>query len=214
MDFHVIMPYHRSYLHDILKEQFSKMEVIWHPVCDPDEIKDFQNDTEEWIDPVSCCYLTIPGDQCYKKVNDFIESTIIVDDDYYGFLGDDDMYAPDFVNKIKKFIDAGVIITSMSRGDNYTTDQVMYNWPPVPIYQHKFDDVRVANIDFCQMIVRGWILKNTKFHNSSVCDDGEYAVHLKNVYGNDICFLPEIGVFKNFYEPNRYNTDVDTHRVN
>ena len=205
------MPYHRSYLHDTLKEDLSHKGVIWHPICDSDEIKDFESDKEEWIRPLLCGYLTIPGDQCYKKVNDFIDAGNIISNDYYGFLGDDDMYSPFF---IKAVLNSGakIIITSMSRGDNYTTDEVIYNWPPIPIYQNTLEDVRVANIDFCQMVVKGEILKQTRFHNASVCDDGEYAEYLKNTWGNEIQFIPEIGVYKNFYEPNRYNTDINTVR--
>ena len=52
---------------------------------------------------------------------------------------------------------------------------LIYNWPPIPIYQNKLEDMRVANIDFCQMVVKGEILKQTRFHNASVCDDGNYA---------------------------------------
>jgi hypothetical protein len=213
LNFHIIMPFHRGSLYEVLKRDIRNMGAVWHPVCDPDEIKYFENDTEPFIQPVRCDYLTIPGDQCYRKINDFIDQIAIIDDHYYGFIGDDDIYAPGFIQKICKFVTAKIIIFSMSRGDNSPPTDSPYQWPGIPIYQHKLDDIRVANIDLCQMIVRGDILKQTRFGNSSVCDDGHYAENLKNRWPEDILILSEIGVFKSFYEPGRYDTDINTHRT-
>jgi hypothetical protein len=213
LNFHIIMPFYREYLFDVLKKDIGNMNVYWHPVCDPREMEYFKDNTEPWIKPLPCAPLIIPGDQCYRKINDFVDAGDIIDDHWYGFIGDDDIYAPGFCEKICKFINSKIVIFSMSRGDYSPATDSPYQWPAIPIYQHSLQDIRVANIDLCQMVVRGEILKKTRFGNSSVCDDGHYAETLKARWPKDICILSEIGVFKSFYEQGRYLTDVNTFRT-
>jgi len=213
LNFHITMPFHRHFLLETLKKDIGAMGVYWHPVCDPDEIKYFEGHNDEWIKPVLCNYLTIPGDQCYRKLNDFIDTGDIIDGHWYGFIGDDDIYAPGFCEKICRFINAKIVTFSMSRGDNSPPTDSPYQWPGAPLYQHTLDCIRVANIDLCQYAVKGEILRQTRFGNASVCDDGNYIVGVKNRWPADICILSEIGVFKSFYEPGRYATDINTHRV-
>ncbi len=205
MKFHAIMPFYRKHLAPILTKWFESMDVIWHPVCDHIDIEPFIGNTIPWIQPILCEPLKIPGDQCYRKINDFIEapSTIIVDEDYYGFIHDDDMYVPGFINKVKQQT-AKIICFSASRGEICPNDDAIYKWPPIPLILEKLDDIRVANIDMCQMIVKGEILRQTRFGNNSVCDDGHYAENLKSRWPNDILILPELGINFNYFQPGRY----------
>ena len=204
MNFHSIMPFYRKNLTQELTEHFEPMNLIWHPVCDIIDIQPFAGNTKQWIQPVLCPPLKIPGDQCYRKNNDFIDSVQIIDDDYYGFMHDDDMYVPGFIDKIKQQT-AKIIIYSASRGDSWPTDDIgPYNWPPVPLTINTMDDIQIGKIDMCQYIVKGEILKQTRFGNNSVCDDGHYAENLKNKWPDDILILPEIGINFNFFQPGRY----------
>jgi len=213
LNFHIVMAFYREYLHETIKQDIKNMDVYWHPVCEPHEIKYFEKDTEPFIQPIVSEIKNhyMVG---YEKLNKFIELATIIDDHYYGFLGDDDMYAPGFISKIMKFINAKIIIFSASRGDNSPAPtDAAYQWPAIPLYLHKLNDIHVANIDLCQMIVRGDILKQTRFQEASSCDDGQYAENLRKKWPDDILILPEIGVFKSFYEKGRYNTDINTHRI-
>jgi hypothetical protein len=207
MNFHAIMPFYRKKLLQDLIAHFEIMNLQWHPVCDSVDIEAFTPEIlgkYPWIQPLLCQPLQ-SGDQCYRKNNDFINSGNIIDDDYYGFIHDDDMYAPGFIDKIKQQT-AKIIFYSMSRGDSYATDicSGAINWPPVPVILNKPEDVHVAGIDMCQYIVKGEILKHTKFGNKSVEDDGHFAVHLKTNYRNDFIIIPEIGINFNYFQPGRY----------
>ncbi|MHA1342377.1 MAG: hypothetical protein ACTSQG_00190 [Promethearchaeota archaeon] len=203
MNFHVIVPFYRQHLTDELIKHFEPMDLIWHPVCDKVDIEPFKNIDKDWIKPVLCPPLKIPGETAYRKINDFIDAGDIIDDDYYGFIGDDDMYVPGFIDKIKQQT-AKIIIFSASRGQLTPDDDCIYKWPPIDLIINVLDDVRVAAIDFCQMIVKGEILKKTRFGIHDICDDGHYAENLKNTWPNDIQILPEIGVNKNYFQLGRY----------
>jgi hypothetical protein len=205
MNFHAIMPFYRKHLAQKLTAHFATMGVIWHPVCDPVDIEPFKDNATDWIQPVLCPPLKIPQEQCYRKVNDFIDSFMIIDDDYYGFIHDDDMYAPGFIDRVKQQA-AKIIFYSASRGQRHSNIDG-YGWPPIPLIINNLDDVRLCNIDFCQMIVRGEILRQTRMGYSVSCDDGHYAVMLKTRWPNDIKIFPEIGINFNYFQPGRYDVD-------
>lgn len=211
MNFHVIMPYYRQFLKDELIAHFSKMNVIWHPVCDPIDAKSFENNTIEWIKPLLCQPLK-KGDMAYRKINDFINSKNIIDEDYYSFCHDDDMYVEGFVDKIKQQ-NSKIIYFSMCRGDK-TPKCDISQWPPVPIILHKLEEVHVANIDMCQMIVKGEILKQTQFGYRDGCDDGRYAEMLKTRWPNDTIILPEIGINFNYFQLGRYTNATYLTKIN
>lgn len=205
MNFHVIMPFYRKHLTQKLIKYFEPMKLIWHPICDSVDIEPFKNITLEWIHPLLCQPMN-PADQCYRKNNDFINAGNLVDEDYYGFLHDDDMYVPGFINKIKQQT-AKIIFFSASRGQVCPDDDHPWKWPPVPLLINTIDDVRIAGIDMCQYIMKGEILRQIIFGNSSVCDDGIFAETLKKIWPNDILILPEIGVNFNYFQPGRYIID-------
>ena len=205
MNFHVLMPFYRRYLIDTLIAHLQPMNVIWYPICDHIDIEPFENINEPWIKPVLTPKLIIGQETAYKKVNDAIDRINVVDDDYYGFVGDDDMYAPGFIDKIKQQT-AKILIFSCSRGEVTPNDDCMYKWPPIDLVINTLDDIRVANIDFCQIIVKGEILRQMRFGENDVCDDGNYAVELKNRWPDDIQIMHEIGVNKNYFQPGRYTT--------
>jgi hypothetical protein len=204
MNFHAVMPFYRQYLVPELIAHFEAMSLIWHPVCDYADIIPFQHseNQREWIQPVLCKPL-LPSDQCYRKNNDFIETGNIIDEDYYGFIHDDDMYIPGFITKIKQQT-AKIIFYSMSRGDVCPDDNHPWKWPPIPIILNTSADIHVAGIDMCQYIVKGEILKQTRFGNASVCDDGFYAENLKNRWPADYIIMPEIGINFNYLQKGRY----------
>jgi len=204
MNFHAIMPFYRQRLTEILIKHFESMNLVFHPVCDRIDIQPFKDNKISWIQPLLVRPLQIPGDQCYRKNDDFIVMADIIDEDYYGFIHDDDMYVPGFIDKIKKQT-AKIIFYSASRGQAWATADIgPYNWPPVPLIINTIEDVRIANIDMCQVIVKGEILKQVRYGNSSVCSDGEFAEMLKKTWPNDILILPEFGVNFNYFQPGRY----------
>lgn len=200
MNFHAVMPFYRQRNYEPLKNWFKTMDLIWHPVCDIEDIRPFVGNKEEWIQPILCPPLR-KGEQCYKKLNYIID---IVDNDYYGFIHDDDMYVPGFIDKIKHKT-ADVIFYSMSRGQNWTNDTEAYNWPPDPIILNSIDDVYIAHVDMCQYIIKGFIYKQIKFGYAHDYDDGLMAEQLKRDYPFNINVMSEIGINFNYFQTGRYN---------
>jgi len=203
MNFHLLMPFYRKFLINTLMDHLEPMGLIWYPICDHIDIEPFEDINEKWIKPALTPKLKIGQETAYKKVNDCIDRIDVMDSDYYGFIGDDDMYCPGFIDKIKQQT-AKILIFSCSRGEITPNDSCMYKWPPVDLTITTLGDIRIANIDFCQMIVKGEILRQMRFGERDVCDDGHYAEGLKNQWPDDIIILPEIGVNKNYFQPGRY----------
>lgn len=203
MTFHAIMPFYRKHLLDDLTSHFEPMDLMWHPVCDPVDIQAFEGNTREWIKPLLCKPLIIPPDGCYRKINDFIDADDIDDNDYYGFIHDDDMYAPGFIEWVKQQT-ARIIICSASRGQR-VSDVNGYPHPATPLIIKNLNDIHLYNIDMCQMIVKGEILRQTRFGNLVDYDDGLYAENLKMKWPDDIKIFSDIGVNFNYFQPGRYD---------
>ena len=202
MDIHIICPFSRGFMIPVLIKYLKPCNIQFYPVCDSKEMEYFKNNTESWIHPVSCPPLTIPGDQAYRKLNDFIDSQTIVDDDYYGFMGDDDMYEPGFFDTIRQH-ESDIIFCSLYRGD--TIPEGAHPHPAKPLIIRGPESVRVYNIGLPQYIIKGRILKKIRFNNANNFDDGLFAEDLLKRFKN-ILFLPDLFVFGNSFYPCRYTS--------
>ncbi|MHA1342376.1 MAG: hypothetical protein ACTSQG_00185 [Promethearchaeota archaeon] len=200
MKIHIITPFYRQHLLPTLIKYLEGIDIEWHPVCDPVDIKAFENNDKSWVHPLLCPPLKIPGDQCYRKFNDFIDAGDIINEDYYGFMGDDDMFEPGFFDVIRQQT-AKIIVYSNYRGNNPTS-----NHPQYPLIMKNIDDICVCNIGTGMYIVKGEILKQTKFKIDHIWDDGRYAENLKNKWPNDIQILPDLFIFGNYFEPGRFTS--------
>ncbi|MFA5423977.1 MAG: hypothetical protein WC374_08985 [Phycisphaerae bacterium] len=205
MKFHALMPFYRKHHLEKLISHFETMNLIWHPVCDPVDIQAFDGNTRDWINPLLCAPLRVPGDQCYRKINDFIDADDIVDDDYYGFIHDDDMYVPGYIEWVKQQT-AKIIICSAHRGHRVSKEDG-YPHPIFPLVIKNLNDIHVYNIDFCQLIVKGSILRITRFINQHDFDDGLYAENLRDKWPDDILIHPGFGIYFNYFQPGRYDVD-------
>jgi hypothetical protein len=202
---HIITPFYRKHLLQTIIHYYSSMDIIWHPVSDSKEIKVFDNNNLEWIQPLLCLPLK-QGEQCYRKLNDFIDNSKIIDNDYYCFNCDDDMYEPNFFDIIRQQT-AKILIVSMVRGNSITYIQGTTNHPTYPLIQKSLEDIRVCNIGLQQYLIKGEILKQMRFSITQDIDDGLFAEELKRKFPNDIKFLSDCFVFFNYFEPGRYTNN-------
>jgi hypothetical protein len=203
MRVHIISAFYRKQLVPTLVNYFEPMNIDWYPVCDYNDIEIFKDNTKTWIHPILCPPLKLPGDQAFKKLNDFIDQKIIIDNDYYCFCGDDDMYEPGFFDVIKQQT-AKIIFTSIACGDTIPPTSP-HNIHPMII--RTFDDIAICRIGLPQYIIKGEILKQIRFKNEQPYDDGTFAVELKTRFPNDCIFLPDLFAFGNYFEPGRYTND-------
>lgn len=203
MRVHLISAFYRKHLLPTLVHYFKPMSIDWYPVCDYNDIEVFRNNTETWIHPVLCPPLKLPGDQAFKKLNDFIDQKIIIDDDYYCFCGDDDMYEQGFFDEIRKQT-SNIIFVSVCGGDTIPPTSP-HNTAPLII--RSVDDIAICRIGLPQYIIKGHILKQMRFKNEQPYDDGTFAVELKTKFPNDLKFIPDLFAFGNYFEPGRYTNN-------
>jgi len=197
MNIHIVCPFKRIELLPTLIKYLEPMNIIFHPVITPEEIFEVNRD---WIRPLVVeinAYVI-----AYEKINKFIEQYPIIDEDYYGFMGDDDMYEPGFFDVIREQT-AGILMYSLYRGDSIPECDPEKH-PPIPIHMCCLDNVRVCNIGLLQYILKGSILRQTRFDTNHRWSDGGYAETLAARFPGEIKFLPNLYGFGNFFQPGRY----------
>ena len=207
MNIHIICPFYRKPLYPILVHYLEPMKIIWHPICDSTDIEPFKNNGKDWIKPLLVPPLKTDGkrDLSTRKLNDFITTQEIIDEDYYGFMGDDDMYEPGFFDVIREQT-AKILIVSLSRGDSVPKDPKYPNASPHPVFpliMRRLEEIQINAIGLPQFILKGEILKQMKFRNEAPCDDGYFAEDLRNKFPDEIKFLTYSFVFGNFFEKGR-----------
>jgi len=201
MNIHVITAFYRIHLAKTLIHCLEEFLIHWHPIYSEKEFYPFN---KFWIHPLLVKEL-LPTDYAYRKLNDFIETQEIIDDDYYSFMGDDDMFEPGFFDKIREICKtekSEIIFYSVARGNTTPACDVAQH-PCHPLIPNSLNDIRVCNVGL-QFILKGNILKQVKFNNTHIWDDGILAEHLKNKFGSKIKFAPDLFVLGNYFQPGRY----------
>jgi hypothetical protein len=186
------------------------MDIIWHPICDPIDIEPFEDNKISWIKPFLCPPF-LKTDQPYRKFNDFIEGSDIVDNDYYCFIGDDDMFEEGFFDVIRQQT-SKILINSCYRGDVIPDGGIPRSRHPIyPLIMRELENIHYGNIGLGMFTIKGEILKQTRFIAEPVSDDtaycfgdGLYAENLKNKWPNEIKFLTNLFVLGNYFQPGRY----------
>jgi hypothetical protein len=178
------------------------MDIEWYPIQTPKELLPKGSPVlPDWVHPILVNELG-PGQNAFKKINDFADTQEIIPNDYYAFMCDDNMYEPGFFDIIRKQT-AKVIICSLYRGD--TVPPIGVSHPATTIRLKGPKGIRPGNIDIMQYIIKGEIFKQHRFdvydHGYS---DGHYAVALKKAHLNDMVFLPDLFGLFNYFQTGRY----------
>ena len=196
---HLVIPFYRKHLYRTLIYYYEKHNIILHPICDEVDIEPFKDNKLDWVKPLLCPPLN-PGDQCYRKINDFINTNDIVDGDFYGFCGDDDMYEPNFSTEIKNS-KADIVYISRYAGDKIPPDGAPHFLQPLII--RGITDVYPGHIGLGQFFVRGYILRKMKWRNDTSWGDGIFAQSLL-LTNRSIEFRPDLFLFINYFQPGRF----------
>jgi len=199
---HLIMPFWRHNLKDILIEAYKPMGIIWHVVMFQDEATEFN---ESWIFPT-----IIPMDSKeftgilpwgFKR-NYFIQNCEINDDDYYVTVDDDDMYELEVFGAIKQ-MDDDIVIISMKRGQHIPADAGLTRRYPTTTLIASPDNMMFGSISTQQSFVKGRIFKNHLYDDLGPGEDCRMAMHHKED-GEQIRYEPHLFALFNYYEPGRW----------
>lgn len=199
MNVHILTPFYRQYLYKTLIHYYGKMGIIFHPICDAVDMLSFKDNELDWVKPCLCPPLN-PGEQCYVKFNYFMDVEEIVDDDYYGFMGDDDMIEEGLADELKKKT-SDIVYISNYRGDAIPNDGGCPH-PVHPIIPRALSDVKPNWIGLGQFYVKGRILRKVRFNIVTGCGDGLFAQNLIGL--GSIEFMPDWFTFGNFFQPGRH----------
>ena len=200
MKIHILTPFYRVHLAQTLIHYYEPMGIEWYPIVAPKEDIPFDMD---WIYPIHVIELSAK-ETCARKFNDFLDTQEVIDDDYYGFMCDDNMYEPGFFDVIRQQT-AKILIVSAYRGDSIPRDGSAPHGTDI-LKITSLKGIKISRIDFCQYIIKGEIFKQNRFDTFNKVSDGVYAVNLRLKYPNDIIFLPDSYVFFNYLQPGRYTT--------
>jgi O-antigen biosynthesis protein len=195
---HLVSVFSRHGLLNTLLSLYRPMAIIWHLV-------QFQNEklvvsAENWVQP-----FIIPKDfhpdLMIQANNYFIQNAEIVDEDYYAFAPDDDMYEPGVMDKIKQCTE-DVVIISMKRGDHIPNDGTVPHGTDT-LYACA-ENVRVNYIGGEQIFVKGHIFKKHLFVEDYYGADGLMAITLEERY--NVRYEPRLFVLFNYFQPGRWDS--------
>ena len=195
---HLIMPFSRHHLLQTLIDHYRTMGVILHLLIFKDEI--VPDCSQNWI---QLYVASIKSKEATPTalINYFLRDIPIIDDDYYAITPDDDMYEPDVFNAIRQ-MDDPVIVISMKRG--YRTPPGLpeeKRYPPNTLIA-KPGNMVVGSVGGEQIFVKGSIIKNYRFDESSPVADGLLAIWLKDKY--PVRYEPTLFCLFNYFEPGRW----------
>jgi len=185
---HLIMPFGRPHLKEILLREYEPMGVILHPIFLPGETVCFEE--TDWVQPYVC-----------GKGN-----TEIIDRDFYIVMPDDNMIEPGVCDKIRGMED-DIVVVSMKRGDKVPAEvtTVSGRCPTHTLYAHP-SCMRPCGVGIEQLFIRGFIFKKIRLDEHDIWGDGVLASHLARWY--PIRYEPELYVRFNYYEPGRWDENA------
>jgi hypothetical protein len=201
MNIHVLTSFWRIENKDILIDYLKPMDITWHPVVYVHDYKENILFNEPWIEAVYMDNYPPGVHRNYHKMNYFIETQEIVDDDYYCFMADDDMYEADVMPFVKEQT-ADVVFISAKRGDHRIPFGNACHGTHT-LFAYGKDSIRMGNVDKGQIFVKGKILKASRFGNIDE-SDGLYAEWLVNNF-KYIKYAPDKYFLFNFFQPGRWD---------
>lgn len=208
MKFNVITPLARFENFTDLVDMLEPKGIEWHIITDEGTEVSINVDQEKypWIHFYICPNNGIQFfERCNYAINWFIDTQEIKKNEIYCILNDDDGYEPDFFLKldaIENIVDTEVVIVSMERGHRIPSTAIGCRAHPPSKLWAVPENLRVGAVGVEQIILKGEIL--SKFRIPLLNDgDGRFIVAVASEYTP--LFAPEINVWFNYFEPERWD---------
>ena len=142
----MLVPFTRKHLRDEVLQSFKG--AVLHTIME-------QKDWIDWPEDVDAVLYGRTGrevDSCYSKINYFIETQKINDEDYYCMMGDDDSIEDNVFEEIRKE-HADVVFVSMKRGHYTPTDVPEVNQHPTNTLWARPEYIKVGTVGLEQMFM-------------------------------------------------------------
>lgn len=207
---HLVTPFTRHHLFNTLVDAYKSMDILWHIILFQDQWEKFEKLCTsykdcKWIFPV---IIPMSSKKCNVfdvvayKVNWFIQHCAIIDEDYYVFAGDDDMFEEGVFDKIK-LVNDDIVVISMKRGHHTPRGLPVINRHPTNTLIAHPDNMKTCSVGAQQYFVKGMIFREHPFNEKNHYWDGEMIVHYKES-GEQIRYEPTLFALFNYYEPGRW----------
>lgn len=154
----IIMPFSRLEYKNELIDMLSKLEIKLH-IIETNESTDWYD--HEWIDKIISPEIPIGYDPPYFKANYFINNIEINNNEYYYFMGDDNLIDSILINNFKN-CDTDVIFCSQ-----YYNPKITHIIDPLD-----FNTFKIGNCGWYQFCIKGHVLKTLKFEDTIWYADG------------------------------------------
>lgn len=195
---HLMMPFSRKENWDKLIASYGSMNIILHPLTLANENVSYNN-LPKWVIP-----FVSSADEFNQSslLNEFIQTTSIIDNDFYVSVSDDDMYDQDVFQFIRNMSDP-VVVVSMKRGYRVPHSAPKEKkYPPTTLLAQP-ENMRVGCVGGEQIFMKGSVLKTVYFNtNAPMIADGLVAEAIKSYY--PIRYEPTLFALFNYYEPERW----------
>ena len=209
--FHIVMPFSRPEMQEVIINLYSGKGVVLHPVMCSNDITSWPD--KEWIEP-----LIVPPpredrphnphakyphrktkDTCYYKLNYFIQLYSIQDEDRFMFMCDDDSIEDNVIPELKKMKE-DIVFISMKRGDRIPPRGMRH--PCFTLYAEP-KNIKIDHVGLQQYAVKGKILKEMIFGEYFSAADGEMATILQKFH--KCAYRKDLFVLFNYFEKGRYD---------
>jgi hypothetical protein len=191
------MPFSRPYMVEDLIKIFGKERLNF--LILESQLFECKSD---WPIPIIVEPLKTPKyNLCYHKVNYFIKTQKIEDEDYYWGMCDDDSIEDGVLSVIEKMND-DVVFVSMKRGDTIPEGIPAISRHPTNTLYADSANICIGGVGFEQMIIKGKIFKKLKYALNTEYSDGLMAAYLKDNY--TIRYEPNLFVLFNWFESGRW----------
>lgn len=187
----IIMPFSRlEYKHELI-DMLIKLDITLF-VIETAESTDWGN--HNWINRIISPNIPIGYDPPYFKANYFIQNVEINDNEYYYFMGDDNLIDKNLIDNFKK-CDTDVIFCSQ-----YYNPEVTQIINPLD-----FNTFKIGNCGWYQFCIKGSVLKNIKFEDTIWYADGIMMEYLYKHPNLTKTYLPDVfikfnGINKKWWE--------------
>jgi len=202
--YHIITPLTRFSNIPELLSLLGKNKVHWHFIID--DVLPYEVSAKPEFDWVH--FYRFPHrekaegiDPCLVRLNWWLELGLLIDDDRYIFLNDDDGFEPFFFEKIRAQ-EGHVLVCSMARGHR----------TPLGVEPHRAhgthsliaakENMVPCRVSLEQIIISGKVLKTFRF-SELYGGDGEFIKAITEA--NDTVYMPDTFTWFNYLEPNRWD---------
>jgi hypothetical protein len=198
MNVHLLTPFSRPDNLPRLLVLLGPQRIIWHPITGPD----LRIPTYRWVQPHQLSApVPLEQDPAYWKLNRWIESQEIINDDWYGFLNDDDGLEDNVADMLRQQSSQSVIIISMRRGMRCPARVAGFRHDTSTLLAGP-ENMHVNSVGLEQMFVKGDVLRHLRFTNWSGAD-GQLIEHVVVTFPTQ--YMPDYYALFNLLEPGRWD---------